>query len=84
VDIPLEEEINRDKEDFSDFKEKDLRIQDSKEKVVETPLEEDDDNKHLLLEEEDVVTIIMRRGISSVITAISLGTIAMNVKGKLH
>ncbi|KAL3566020.1 hypothetical protein D5086_031435 [Populus alba] len=84
MDIPLEKKINRDEEDFSDFKEKDLRIQDPEEKVVEIPLEKDEHNKHLLLEEEDVVTIIMRKGISSIITAISLGTIALNVEGKLH
>jgi hypothetical protein len=85
VNIPLEEEINKDNElDFNDFKKEDLGIQDSKEKVVETQLEKNEDNKHLLLKEDEVVIIIMRRGISSVITAISLGTIALYVEGKLH
>jgi translation elongation factor P/translation initiation factor 5A len=84
VDIPLKEEVNKQEEDFSDFKEEDLGIQDSEEEVVEIPLEEVEDNKHLLLEEEEVVTITVTRGISSVISAINLGTIALNVKGKLH
>jgi hypothetical protein len=84
VDIPLKEEVNKHEEDFNDFKEEDLGIQDSKEEVVETPLEEVEDNKHSLLEEEEAVTITMTRGISSVIIAINLGTIALNVKGKLH
>jgi len=84
VDIPLKEEVNKDKEDFINFKEEDLEIQDSEEEEVETPLEEAGDNKHLLLEEEEAVTIIMTKGISSVIVAINLGTIALNVEGKLH
>jgi hypothetical protein len=52
--------------------------------VVKTPLEKVEDNKHLLLEEEEVVTITVTRGISSVIVAINLGTITLNVEGKLH
>jgi hypothetical protein len=60
------------------------RIQDSEEEVVETPPEEAGDNKDFLLEEEEAVTITMTRGISSVIVAINLGTIALNVEGKLH
>ena len=52
--------------------------------MVETPLEEVKDNKHLLLEEEEAVTITVTRGIFNVIVAINLGTIALNVKGKLH
>ena len=83
MDIPLKEEVNKDKEDFNDFKEEDIRIQDSEEEELETPLEEIGDNKHLLLEEEETVTITMTRGISSVIVAINLGTIILNVKGKL-
>jgi hypothetical protein len=84
VDIPLKEEVNKDEEDFSNFKEEDLEIQDSEEEEVETPPEEAGDNKHLLLEEEEAVTITMTRGISSVIVAINLGTIALNVEEKLH
>jgi hypothetical protein len=84
VDIPLKEEVNKHEEDFSNFKEEDLGIQDSEEEVVETPPEEVEDNKHLLLEEEEAVTITMTRGISSVIDAINLGTITLNVEGKLH
>jgi len=86
VDIPLKEEVNKDKEDFSDFKKEDLGIQDSEEEVVETPLEEVGDSRHLLLEEEEeeAVTITVTRGISSVIVVINLGTIAPNVEGKLH
>jgi hypothetical protein len=84
IDIPLKEEVNKHEEDFSDFKEEDLGIQVSEEEVVETPPEEVEDNKHSLLEEEEAVTITVIRGISSVIIAINLGTIALNVKGKLH
>ena len=84
IDIPLKEEVNKHEEDFSDFKEEDLGIQDLEEEVVETPPEEVEDNKHSLLEEEEVVTITVTRRISSVIIAINLGTIALNVKGKLH
>jgi hypothetical protein len=82
--IALGEEVNKDEEDFSDFKVEDLRIQDLEEEVVETPPEEVEDNKHSLLEEEEAVTITVTRGISSVIVAINLGTIALNVEGKLH
>ena len=60
VDIPLKEGVNKDEEDFSNYKEEDLGIQALEEEVVETPLEEDEHKKHLLLEEK-VVTIIMRR-----------------------
>jgi translation elongation factor P/translation initiation factor 5A len=84
VDIPLKEEVNKHDEDFSDFKEEDLGIQDSEEEEVETPPEEVEDNKHSLLEEEEAVTITVTRGISSVIIANNLSTIALNVKGKLH
>jgi hypothetical protein len=84
VDIPLKEEVNKHEEDFNDFKEEDLGIQVSEEEVVETPSEEVEDNKHSLLEEEEAVTITVTRGISSVIIANNLGTIALNVKGKLH
>jgi len=52
--------------------------------VVKTPPEEVEDNNHSLLEKEEAVTITVTRGISSVIIAINLGTIALNVKGKLH
>ena len=83
MDIPLKKEVNKDKEDFNNFKEDDIGIQDSKEEEVETPSEETGDNKHLLLEEEEAVTITITRGISSVIVAINLGTITLNVKGKL-
>jgi hypothetical protein len=38
VDIPLEEEVNKDNEDFNYFKEEDLRIQNLEEEVVETPV----------------------------------------------
>jgi hypothetical protein len=71
VDIPLKEEVNKDKEDFNNFKEKDLEIQDSEEEVIETQLEEVEDNKHLLLEEEEAGTITVTRGISSVIVVIN-------------
>jgi len=84
VAIPLGEEVNKDKEDFSDFKEEDLGIHDLEEEVVETPPEEVKDNKHSLLEEEEAITITVTRGISSVIIAINLGTIAPNFEGKLH
>jgi hypothetical protein len=84
VAIPLGEEVNKDKEDFSDFKEEDLGIQDLEEEVVETTPKEVEDNKHSLLEEEEVVTITVTRRISSVIVAINLGTITLNVEGKLH
>jgi hypothetical protein len=84
VDIPLKEEVNKEEEDFRDFKAEDLGIQVSEEEVVETPPEEVEDNNHSLLEKEEAVTITVTRGISSVIIAINLGTIALNVKGKLH
>jgi hypothetical protein len=84
VAIPLGEEVNKDKKDFNDFKKEDTGIQDLEEEVVETPPEEVEDNKHSLLEEEEAVTITVTRGISSVIVAINLGTIALNVEGKLH
>jgi hypothetical protein len=84
VAIPLGEEVNKDKKDFIDFKKVDTGIQDLEEEVVETPLEEVEDNKHSLLEEEEAVTITVTRGISSVIVAINLGTIALNVERKLH
>ena len=84
MDIPLKEEVNKDKEDFNNFKEEDIGIQDSKEEEVETPSEETGDNKHLLLEEEEAIIITITRGISSVIVAINLGTIALNVEGMLH
>ena len=61
MDIPLKEGVNKDDEVFSNFKEKDLGIQDSEEEEVETPSEEAGDNKHLLLEEEKAVTITMTR-----------------------
>ena len=48
VEIPLKEEVNKDKEDFSDFKEEDLRIQNLEEEVVETSLEEVKDNKYFV------------------------------------
>jgi hypothetical protein len=80
VDIPLKKEVNKHEEDFSNFKEEDLGIQVSEEEVVETPPKEVEDNKHSLLEEEEAVTITVTRGISSVIIAINLGTITLNVK----
>jgi hypothetical protein len=49
-----------------------------------TTPEEVEDNKHSLLEEEEAITITVTRGISSVIIANNLSTIALNVKGKLH
>jgi hypothetical protein len=84
VDIPLKEEVNKQEDDFSDFKEEDLGIQDSEEEMVETAPKEVEDNKLLLLKEEEAVTITVTRGISSVIIAINLGTITLNVEGKLH
>jgi len=36
VDIPLEEEVNKDENHFNDFKEDDFGIKDSKEEMVET------------------------------------------------
>ena len=84
VDTPLEEEVNKHEEDFNDFKEEDLGIQVLEEEVADIPPEEAKDNNHSLLEEEEAVTITVTRGISSVISAINLGTIALNVKGKLH
>ncbi|XP_011003181.1 PREDICTED: uncharacterized protein LOC105109990 [Populus euphratica] len=44
VDIPLEEEVNKHEEDFSDFKTKLLGIQVLEEEVVETPSEKVEDN----------------------------------------
>jgi len=84
VDIPLKEEVHKDEEDFSNSKEEALGIQDLEKEVVETPPEEVEDNKHSPLEEEEVVTITVTREISNVIIANNLGTIALNVKGKLH
>ena len=52
--------------------------------MADIPPEEAEDNKHSLLKEEEAVTITVIREISSVIGAINLGTIALNVKGKLH
>jgi hypothetical protein len=51
MDIPPEEEVNKDDDDFNDLKEKDLGIHDSEAEVVETPLEENEVSKHILLEE---------------------------------
>jgi hypothetical protein len=51
IDIPLEEEVNKDENDFNNFEEEDLGIQDSKEEAVKTPLEEVN-NKLLLLEKK--------------------------------
>jgi hypothetical protein len=84
VDIPLKEEVHKDEEVFSNSKEEDLRIQVLEEEVTEIPPEEVEDNKHSLLEEEEAVTITVIREISSFIDAINLGTIALNVEGKLH
>ena len=80
VDIPLKQEVNNPEEDFSNSKEEDLGIQALEEEVVETPPEEVEDNKHSLLEEEEAVTITVTRGISNVIVAINLGTIALRCK----
>jgi hypothetical protein len=52
--------------------------------VLKTTLKEDEYNKYLLIEKEETITITVTRGLSSVIDAISLGTIALNVKGKLY
>ena len=80
VDIPLKQEVNNPEEDFSNSKEEDLGIQALEEEVVETLPEEAEDNKHSLLEEEEAVTITVTRGISNVIVAINLGTIALNAE----
>jgi hypothetical protein len=84
VDIPLKQEINNPEEDFSNSKEEDLGIQALEKEVVETPPEEVEDNNHSLLEEKEAVTITVTRGISNVIVAINLGTIALNAEGKLR
>jgi hypothetical protein len=84
VDIPLKQEVNNPEEDFRDSKEEVLGIQVLEEEVVETPPEEVKDNKHSLLEKEEAVTITVTRGISNVIVAINLGTIALNAEGKLR
>jgi hypothetical protein len=84
VDIPLKQEVNNPEEDSRDSKEEVLGIQALEEEVVETPPEEVEDNKHSLLEEEEAVTITVTRGISNVIVAINLGTIALNAEGKLR
>jgi hypothetical protein len=84
VDIPLKQEVNNPEEDFSNSKEEDLGIQVLEEEVADIPPEEVEDNNHSLLEEEEAVTITVTREISSVIIANNLGTIALNVKGKLH
>ena len=84
MDIPLKHEVNNPEEDSRDSKEEVLGIQASEEEVAEIPPEEAKDNKHSLLEEEEAVTITVIREISSVIGAINLGTIALNVKGKLR
>jgi len=84
VDIPLKQEVNNPEKDSRDSKEEVFGIQALEEEVVETPPEEVEDNKHLLLEEEEAVTITVTREISSVIDAINLGTIALNVEGKLR
>ena len=44
MNIPLEEEINKEEQASNDFKEEDLGIQVSEEEVIETPSEEDEDN----------------------------------------
>ena len=80
MDIPLKHEVNNPEEDFRDSKEEVLGIQVLEEEVVETPPEEVEDNKHLLLEEKEAVTITVTRGISNVIVAINLGTIALNAQ----
>ena len=84
VDIPLKQEVNNPEEDSRDSKEEVLGIQALEEEVVETPPEEVEDSKHSLLEEEEAVTITVTRGISNVIVAINLGTIALNAEGKLR
>ena len=80
VATPLKEEVNNPEEDSSNSKEKVLGIQALEEEVAETSPEEAEDNKHSLLEEEEAVTITVTRGISNVITAINLGTIALNAE----
>jgi hypothetical protein len=84
VDIPLKQEVNNPEEDSNNSKEEVHGIQALEEEVVETPPEEVEDNKHSLLEEEEAVTITVTRGISNVIVAINLGTIALNAEGKLR
>ena len=84
VDIPLKQEVNNLEEDFRDSKEEDLGIQALEEEVVEAPPEEAEANMHSLLEEEEAVTITVTKEISNVITAINLGTIALNADGKLR
>ncbi|KAB5511774.1 hypothetical protein DKX38_028802 [Salix brachista] len=84
MNIPLEEEINKEEEASNDFKEEELGIQASEEEVVETPPEEDEDNNLLLPEEEEAVTITVIRETFSVINAINLGIIALNAGRKLH
>ncbi|KAB5519742.1 hypothetical protein DKX38_024061 [Salix brachista] len=84
MNIPLEEEINKEEEASNDFKEEELGIQTSEEEVVETPPEEDEDNNLLLPEEEEAVTITVIRETFSVINAINLGIIALNAGRKLH
>jgi hypothetical protein len=49
MDIPHEEEVDKNKKDFNDFKEEGFEIQDLEADVLETTLEKDEDNKHLLL-----------------------------------
>ena len=84
MDIPLQQEVNNPEEDFSNSKVEDLGIQALEEEVVEAPPEEAEANMHSLLEEEEAVTITVTRGISNVIAAINLGTIALNADGKLR
>ncbi|KAB5548398.1 hypothetical protein DKX38_011804 [Salix brachista] len=84
MNIPLEEEINKEEEASNDFKEEELGIQASEEEVVETPPEKDEDNNLLLPEEEEAVTITVIRETFSVINAINLGIIALNAGRKLH
>ena len=84
MDIPLQQEVSNLEEVFSNSKVEDLGIQALEEEVVETLPEEVEDNKHSLLEEEEAVTITVTRGISNVIVAINLGTIALNAEGKLR
>ena len=84
MDIPLQQEVSNPEEVFSNSKVEDFGTQASEEEVVETPPEEVEDNKHSLLEEEEAVTITVTRGISNVIVAINLGTIALNAEGKLR
>ncbi|KAJ6880799.1 hypothetical protein NC652_033980 [Populus alba x Populus x berolinensis] len=84
VATPLKEEVNNPEEDSSNSKEEVLGIQALEEEVAETPPEEAEDNKHSLPEEEEAVTITVTRGISNVIVAINLGTIALNAEEKLR